>query len=700
MAPRTNRSDQPLELRERPEPSGEPDERHEAEERRLSDGRKRAEELREQINYHSYRYHVLDDPEVSDFDYDHLVRELQALESEFPELITPDSPTQRVGAPAAELFQPVQHRARMLSLDNAFSWEELEAWGKRVEREIGTDTRFVCELKIDGLAVVVSYEDGALATGATRGDGFVGEEITQNIRTVRSVPIKLRGSGHPAALDVRGEVYLPVRAFEQLNDELLEQGSRVFANPRNAAAGSLRQKDPQITASRPLRMWCHGVLYAEGKRFARHSQALEYLRRAGLPVNPATRVVGSLQEVFEFCQRWQRDRHTIDYEIDGVVAKVDSISQQEELGATSNAPRWAIAYKFPPEERTTLLRKIDVHTGRTGIVTPFANLEPVFVGGVTLSAATLHNEDEVRRKDVREGDTVIVRRAGDVIPEVVGPILSMRPKGSRRWRFPTKCTSCHTPLVRKEGEAYWRCPNKRGCPSQNIEWLFHFASRGAMDIEHLGYMTGIALRDRGWVVDPGDIYSVTGEQLAQLPGFKGKSISNLLNAIDASRDRPLWRLLVALNIPHVGSHVAQVLARAYPSIDELSGATVARINSVEEIGPEIAQSVHDWFRDPENVKLLDKLRTAGIRMKDEAPEPVAEGPLTGQTIVITGGLEAMSRDQATAAAEAAGARVASSVSKKTDFVVVGENPGSKYEKAVQLAVETVSEEEFLKRLGG
>jgi DNA ligase (NAD+) len=676
-----------------------PEERHEREERRISEARNRVEELHEQINHHAYRYHVLDDPEVSDAEYDALMRELQELETEFPELITPDSPTQRVGGiPVTDLFRPVRHRARMLSLDNAFSWQELEAWGRRVDRIIGSGARFVCELKIDGLAVVLSYENGVLATGATRGDGEVGEDVTPNIRTIRSVPIRLRGDDHPRVLDVRGEVYLPVKAFERLNEELRDRGERVFANPRNAGAGSLRQKDPAITASRPLRLWCHGILSVEGRRFASHSQSLEWLRRTGLPVNPATEPVDSLEEVFAFCERWQRDRHSIDYEIDGVVVKVDSIAQQEELGATGHAPRWAIAYKFPPEERTTVLREIDVHTGRTGIVTPFARLQPVFVGGVTVGTATLHNEDEVRRKDVRVGDTVIVRRAGDVIPEVVGPVLSKRPSDARPWEFPKVCPSCGTELVRREGEAYRRCPNKRNCPSQNIEWLFHFASRGAMDIEHLGYKTGVRLLDRGWVEDPADVYSITAEQLGELPGFKDRSVSNLLSSIDASRDRPLWRLLVAVNIPHVGGHVAQVLAGAYPSIDELRDASVEQLVAIEGIGPEIAKSVHEWFHDPDNLRLLEKLSLAGVRMKDEARAPVAEGPLSGKTILITGGLETMSRDEATRAAEQAGARVSSAVSKRTDFVVVGENPGSKYEKAVQAGVETIDEREFLRRL--
>src|SRR5437660_1447325 len=490
-------------------PAEEESERRAPEERRRSEAKRRVEELRDLINLHNYRYHVLDDPEVSDAEYDELTRELRSLEEEFPEFITPDSPTQRVGARPTQLFAPARHRAPMLSLDNAFSWEELNAWGKRVDRVVGQQADFVCELKIDGLAVALTYEDGSYERGATRGDGYVGDDITANIRTIRSVPMRLRGSDLPPVLEVRGEVYLPVKAFEQLNEELGEKGQRTFANPRNAAAGSLRQKDPSVTASRPLRLWCHGVGAAEGRRFQRHSEALAFLQGSGLPVDPRTERVTSLEEVFAFCERWQRDRHSIDYEIDGVVVKVDQIGLQEELGATSHAPRWAIAYKFPPEERTTGLAEIAVNTGRTGIVTPFAILEPVYVGGVTVSRATLHNEDEVRRKDVREGDTVVIRRAGDVIPEVVGPVLSRRPKGARPWRFPKRCPSCRAELVRREGEAYRRCPNRRGCPSQNIEWLFHFASRGAMDIEHLGYKTGIALLELGFVKDPADVYSLT-----------------------------------------------------------------------------------------------------------------------------------------------------------------------------------------------
>jgi DNA ligase (NAD+) len=669
-------------------------------ERERARAKLRVEELREELNRHSYRYHVLADPEISDAEYDERYRELVRLEDAFPELVTPDSPTQRVGATPEDLFAPVPHRTPMLSLDNAFAPEELEAWERRLERAIGPGAAYSCELKIDGVAIALTYEDGALTTGATRGDGRVGEDITANVRTVRTVPARLLTKSPPSLIEVRGEIYLPVKAFERLNEELTEAGHRPFANPRNAAAGSLRQKDPRVSASRPLSLWVHSFGFAAGHRFASHSSFLDWCRDVGLPVAPTSAVVDGLGGVLDYVGTWQEQRHRVDWEIDGVVVKVDSVGLQEELGATSHAPRWAIAYKFPPEERTTILREIGVHTGRTGVVTPFAFLEPVHVSGVTVTTATLHNEDEVRRKDVREGDTVIVRRAGDVIPEVVGPVLSKRKRGARRWKFPTTCDSCGTPLVRKEGEAYWRCPNKRGCPSQNVEWLFAFASRGAMDIEGLGYKTGILLLDMGWVKDPGDVYSLTEEQLAQLPGFKEKRITNLVNAIEGSKDRPIWRLLVALNIPHVGSTVAQMLARAFGSIDALAAASADEIDAVEGIGPEIASSVHDWFADRENRKLLERLRKAGVRIEDEAVEPTGEQTLAGMTIVLTGGLVSMSRDEAAQAAQAAGAKVASSVSKKTDFVVAGENPGSKLAKAEELGVEVIDEEQFVKRLRG
>jgi DNA ligase (NAD+) len=670
-------------------------------ERKRADAKLRVEELRETINHHAYRYHVLDEPEVSDAEYDELVRELAGLEDEFPELVTPDSPTQRVGGVPADLFAPAPHRAAMLSLDNSFSLPEFAAWAQRVERGVGDRATFVCELKIDGVACALTYERGVLVRGATRGDGVTGEDITANVRTVRGVPPRLLTNPPPAVIEVRGEMYLPVKAFAKLNEELTEAGGRPFANPRNAAAGSLRQKDPRVTASRPLRLWVHSFGAAEGIAFESHQAFLGWAADAGLPVPPTTQPAKTIDDVEEYLRHWEEHRHSVDWEIDGAVVKVDQTELQRELGATSKAPRWAIAYKFPPEERTALLKAIDVHTGRTGKVTPFAVLEPVVVGGVTVTYATLHNEDEVRRKDVRVGDTVIVRRAGDVIPEIVGPVVSKRKKNARRWKMPATCNSCGTPLVRAAGEADYRCPNKRGCPDQSLEWLGHFAGRGAMDIEGLGYVTTFALLEKGFIVDPGDIYSVTAEQLGELDGFADRSITNLLAAIGSSKDRPLWRLLVGLNIRHVGSHVAQVLAKAFGSIEALAAATEEEIDRVPGIGPEIAVTVREWFEDEENTALVRKLAAAGVRTADERVAEKKSGPkpLDGKTIVLTGTLGSLSRDEAKELAEGAGARVSSSVSKKTDFVVAGESPGSKYDKAVELGVEILDEREFLRRAG-
>jgi DNA ligase (NAD+) len=670
------------------------------EERDLAESELRVEELRELVNHHMYRYHVLDDPEVSDAEYDELIRELRALEDTFPELITPDSPTRRVGAAPAELFRPVQHRAPMLSLDNAFSEEELRAWGARVERGLaGATPTFACELKIDGVACALTYEAGVLTQAATRGDGRTGEDITANVRTVKPIPRRLKVDDPPSVIEVRGEVYLPVKVFEQLNEELTGAGKHAFANPRNAAAGSLRQKDPNVTKSRPLQMWVHSFGAAEGISFDSHLGFLDWARSAGLPVPDTTEKASDRDQVLRFLRRWEKRRHSLDYEIDGAVIKVDDAKLQRRLGATSHAPRWAIAYKFPPEERTALLKSIDVHTGRTGKITPFAVLEPVVVGGVTITYATLHNEDETRRKDVRRGDTVIVRRAGDVIPEIVGPVHAKRSKSARRWKMPKKCPSCGTPLVRLEGEADWRCPNKAGCPDQSVEWLFHFAGRGAMDIEGLGYRTVMALLREGLIQDPADIYSLTAEDLQRLDGFAEKSIENLLRAIDASRDRPLWRLLVGLNIRHVGSHVAEVLAAAFLSIDALAAASEDEIDAVPEIGPTVAATVRAWFDEAENIALIEKLRKASVRLEDEPPSDEGPKSLEGHTIVLTGGMDTVSRDEATRLAQQAGARVSSSVSKKTDFVVAGENPGSKYDQAVKVGVEIIDEQEFLRRLG-
>jgi DNA ligase (NAD+) len=669
--------------------------------RKRAEAKVRVEELREQINHHSYRYHVLDDPEVSDAEYDELIRELRALEDAFPELITPDSPTQGVGAaPVTALFAPVEHRAPMLSLDNAFSLDELNAWGDRVTRGLGgAADGFMCELKIDGVACALTYENGRLTRAATRGDGRIGEDITANVRTVDGVPHRLALDDPPRVVEIRGEMYLPVKAFEALNERLQEAGQKAFANPRNSAAGSLRQKDPKVTASRPLRLWVHSFGAAEGISFDSHHAFLAWADAAGLPVPPTTERKASIGEVDAFLRHWEAQRHSVDWEIDGAVIKVDAAAQQRELGATSHAPRWAIAYKFPPEERTALLKKIDVHTGRTGKVTPFAVLDPVQVGGVTITYATLHNEDEVRRKDVRQGDMVIVRRAGDVIPEIVGPVTAKRKKSARRWSMPKTCNACGTPLVRAEGEADYRCPNKRGCPSQGLEWLFHFAGRGAMDIEHLGYMTVMRLLEKGLIEDPADIYALDADKLSQIPGFKDRSITNLLEQVEGSKDRPIWRLLVGLNIRHVGAHVAQVLADGFGSVDAIAAATEDEIDAVPEIGPEIAATVREWFDEDENLQLIEKLRAAGVRLADErsAPDRTPK-TLEGVTLVLTGGLDTVSREEATAMAQAAGARVASSVSGKTTFVVAGRDPGTKLAKAETLGVEVIDEDTFLRRL--
>jgi DNA ligase (NAD+) len=665
-----------------------------------ADAARRAEELRVTIAYHDYRYYALDRPEITDAAYDAFMIALRAIEDRFPELITPDSPTQRVGGQPSALFAPVQHRAPMLSLGNAFSRDELDAWGARVGKAVGDRAHFVCEPKIDGIAVSLTYEKGLFTVGATRGDGTTGEDITANLRTIRTLPARLAGAGpHPAVMEVRGEVYLPIEAFERINRELTAAGQRPFANPRNAAAGSLRQKDPAVSAARPLRLWCYGLgsIEGDGPRHTRHSEALAYLRALGLPVNDEIALASTLADAFARCEHWRQRRHDVAYQIDGVVVKVDELALRDELGATSRAPRWAIAFKFPPEERTTRVERIAVNTGRTGKVTPFAVLDPVFVGGATVTFATLHNEDELHRKDVREGDIVIVRRAGEVIPEVVAPVLEKRPAGSTPWRFPQACPSCDTALVRRPGEANWYCPNRAGCPSQTIEWLFHFASPGAMDITHLGYATGVTLSARGWVSDPGDIYTLDAERLATLPGFKEKSIRNLLVAIAASKDRPLWRLLTGLNIRRVGTHVAQLIARAFPSIDALVAASVEDLQTIEGVGPEIAETVHAWFRDPTNRALVEKLRHAGVRLADPVVAAVVGGPLSGKTVVLTGTFETLTREQAVATAHAAGARVVNSVSRRTDFVVAGTSPGTKLARAQSLGVEIIDEPEFIRR---
>jgi DNA ligase (NAD+) len=662
----------------------------------LGEARRRVEELRAEIDRHNYLYYVLDRPEISDAEYDRLYRELVELEERYPELRTPDSPTQRVGAPPAEAFAPVRHHARMYSLDNAFTREELAAWVERVRRAVGEVT-FACELKIDGVACAMVYEDGRFVRGATRGDGVTGEDVTANMRTIRALPMRLRDPAPPALLEVRAEVYLPVEAFEKLNAELEAAGKPTFANPRNAAAGSLRQKDPQVTASRPLTYLVHGVGAVRGKRFETHTAWLAWLREAGLRTSPHVEEARDLEGVWAFIERWRERRHDLDFEIDGVVVKVNEIRAQEELGYTAKAPRWAIAFKYPPEEAVTRLRSIEVHVGRTGAATPYAVLEPVRVGGVTVTTATLHNADEVARRDVRPGDWVIVRRAGDVIPEVVGPVRERRPKGLRPWRMPKTCPSCGSEIVRPEGEVVAYCTGI-DCPSQRIERIFHFASRGAMDIEGLGYQTITELVERGLLKDVGDIYALTDQDLASLTGFKERKVANLRRAIEASRSRPLARLLTGLGIRHVGGTVAERLAAHFGSLEALEAASEEEIAAVEGIGPVIARSVVEFFRQPRNRAVLDKLRRAGVRTSEER-RPSRRTPLTGKTVVLTGGLSSMTREEAKEALREAGATVTETVSKRTDYVVAGANPGSKYDRAVALGVPIIDEEELLRLLG-
>jgi DNA ligase (NAD+) len=661
----------------------------------LARDRARAEELRAQIRHHDYRYHVLASPEISDAAYDALVRELGAIEQRHPELVTADSPTQRVGAPPAALFVPVRHSARLLSLEDAFDDGELTAWHARVVRALGRDPPMVCEPKIDGLSVAVVYEHGRYLRGATRGDGSVGEDVTANLRTVRALPARLRGEA-PAWLEVRGEVFLRIADFERLNAKLGELGRPLFANPRNAAAGSLRQKDPRVTASRPLSIYFHGLVRADGVEIRSQWEALEYFRSVGLPVHPGSRRCTSFRGAAAHAKGIEKRRHELDHEIDGAVLKVDDFGAQADLGSTQKAPRWAIAYKFPAEEQTTRLRDIRVNVGRTGAITPVAVLDPVRIGGVTVEAATLHNAGEIARKDVRVGDTVVVRRAGDVIPEIVAPIPSARTGRERRFVMPATCPACGRRIVRPEGEAVARCVNPR-CPGQALERIVHFASRGAMDIQHLGHGTAKALIDRGLVEDPGDLFLLTAEQLAELPSFKERSIEKLLASIEAAKDRPLARLLVGLGIRHVGPAAAEALARAFGSLDAIARASVDRLAAVEGVGPVVAEAVREHMDRPEAERLLAKLRRAGVRTAEK--RAAARGPLRGKTFVLTGALATLTREEARDRITALGGRVGSGISKSTDYLVVGDSPGEKLDKARALGVPTLDEPAFLRLIG-
>jgi len=677
----------------------------------------RAAELRALIAHHNERYHVLDDPEVADAEYDELVRELRGIEAEHPDLVVPDSPTTTVGAAPSTLFAPVVHHVPMMSLDNAFSPDELRAWADRVAKQVPPDTAFECELKIDGLAMSLLYRDGEFVQAATRGDGRTGEDVTANVATVAAVPRRLDPAAGPApaVLEVRGEIYMPIAAFDDLNRRQAEAGDRLFVNPRNSAAGSLRQKDATVTASRALSFWAYQVGEVSPTPSTgpggptpdlatSQSATLAWLARAGFPVNPEVHLVHGLDDVVAFCARWEEHRHDLDYEIDGVVVKVDDLALQRVLGSTSRAPRWAIAYKFPPEERSTTLREIAVSIGRTGKATPFAVLEPVFVGGSTVSLATLHNEDQVRLKDVRPGDTVIVRKAGDVIPEVVGPV---RVKGKRRrpaWKFPTSCPVCAAPLERLEGESDTFCTNL-DCPGQRVQRIAHFASRSAMDIEGLGEQRVQLLADHGLLVDVADLYSFTAETFAGLEGFAELSVANLLGAIDVSRQRPLSRVLIGLGIRHLGQVGATALAWACHDIDGVMGADEATLAQIDGVGPVIASSVVAWFASPVNRSVVERLRAAGLHLTEPGADGSGGAPelaqtLEGRSVVVTGTLEGYTREEAEAAVLARGGKSPGTVSKKTFAVVVGSAPGaSKVTKAEQLGVPVVPGDRFDDFLG-
>ncbi len=661
-------------------------------------------DLAKTITDAQFRYYVLDAPTMTDGEFDTLLRELASLEEQYAALRTPDSPTQRVGGGFSTEFGAVEHTERLLSLDNVFSADELVGWLQRTIRDAGTAVSWLTELKIDGLAINLTYENGRLTRAATRGDGRVGEDVTLNVRTIRAVPELLRDDGAhdvPAFVEIRGEVFFPLAAFEELNASLVAAGKAPFANPRNSAAGSLRQKDPRVTAARGLTMLCHGIGARVGFDIERQSQAYDRLRSWGLPISEHNRVVHSDAEVADRIAYWAEHRHDLSHDIDGLVVKVDEVAVQRRLGSTSRAPRWAIAYKYPPEEATTLLRDIQVNVGRTGRVTPFAVLEPVLIAGSTVGMATLHNQDEVVRKGVKIGDTIVVRKAGDVIPEILGPVVELREgRELRDFVMPTHCPECGTALApAKENDVDIRCPNSRSCPAQLRERVFHLAGRGAFDIEGMGYEAAIALLNAGAITDEGDIFELTEEKLLTVPLFTTKAGAlsangrKLLQNLDTRKAQPLWRVLVALSIRHVGPTAARALAQQFGSLDAIRAATREELAAAEGVGPTIADAVIEWFTVDWHEQIVDKWAAAGVRMADEITDRPAQ-TLAGLSIVVTGGLEGFSRDEAKAALLERGAKAAASVSSKTAFVVVGESPGTKYDKAVSLKVPILDEAGF------
>jgi DNA ligase (NAD+) len=664
----------------------------------------RIEELRKEIHYHDYRYYVLDSPVISDAEYDGLMRELQELEVAHPELVTPDSPTQRVGGEPLDKFEKVRHPRPMLSLSDAFAEEELRAWLERIskllpEEVTPQDLQYVVEPKIDGLTVVLTYEDGLYVQGATRGNGVEGEDVTANLKTIKGVPLRIPVSPNgppPARLVVRGEAYMPIDQFQKFNRRQAELGEKTFANPRNAAAGSVRQLDPRITASRPLSIFTYAVVDSEGVMVATQWDSLQYLKRMGFPVNTDSRLLADFEQVVAYCHAWMKKRDTLNYEADGVVVKINSLEIQEQLGAVGNAPRGAVAYKFPGREATTRLLDIGINVGRTGTLNPFAILEPVEVGGVVVRQAALHNEEDIHRKDIRIGDMVIVRRAGEVIPYVEGPIVDLRSGEERIFHMPDRCPACGEPVVKPEGEVAHYCVNA-ACPAQLVRRVEYFASRGAMDIEGFGSRMAEQFVKEGLLKDVADFYYLQRDNILSLEGFAEKSTDNLLAAIEASKDRPLWRLIIALGIRFVGSVVAQLLTEHYSSIDELMAATQEELQAIPGLGPNTAGSIVEWFGRERHRALIEKLRRAGVRMKERA-EVAEEIPqtLAGLTFVITGTLPSMSRDEAQALIERHGGKVTASVSSNTDYLLVGEAPGgAKYNKARELGVPMIGEVELL-----
>jgi DNA ligase (NAD+) len=666
----------------------------------LKDVQARLDELRAELNHHLYRYHVLDDPEISDAAYDRLYDELKALEDDHPDLITPDSPTQRVGAPPSDKFQKSQHLTPMGSLDKVTTDESLAKWAEDVRKRLDSDeaVAYVIEPKIDGSAINLVYESGAFVRGATRGDGYQGEDVTPNLRTISAIPLQMREPGDaPAVLEVRGEVYMPLSGFREFNERLTAEGKATAPNPRNAAAGSLRQKDSSITAARPLSIWIYGVGQREGLGTQTHSETLEWLREHGFRTNPYAERLESIEDVMKACREWELRRAELDYEIDGIVIKVDSHEQQSRLGALHERPRWARAFKWAPMTAQTKLEKIAIRVGRTGALNPWAMLDPVEVGGVTVSRATLHNEEDINRKQIREGDLVIVQRAGDVIPQVVGPAGAHKP-GTKEFRMPKKCPLCGANVVKPEGEAMHRCPN-RDCPSRGIETLNNWVMAAA-DIEGVGEQLVRRLWDLGLVRLVPDLYRLTKEQLLELDGFQEKSAGNVVDSIERSKEIPFRRVLYGLNIPDVGGVTAGVLARELGTIDRLLGASVEELQAIDGIGPDRAASIAEWFEDKLNRKLVEELRELGLKLEAGPEERPVEGPLTGQTYVITGTLESFTRDEAKAALEALGAKVGESVSKKTNGVIAGESPGSKLAKAQKSGVPILDEQALQKLLRG